>query len=344
MQPFIETLKTYFATLDHWEKSLSARWRENANRRTLIIGIILVIGVLWFYLYVFRPPDNFPIRKVVTLPTGVSGKQVSEILQEDGVVRSALGFRIVATLEGHERTLHAGDYLFTEPENIFAVARTIGTGAFGLQPFKIRIPEGSNTRQMATIFSIELPDFNAQNFLSDAVPLEGYLFPDTYFFLPNATESSVIETMRQDFNTHLATIEPQIEAFGKPLSQDIIMASILEEEAGTTEDRRMIAGVLWNRIARGMPLQADVTLQYTLPKADSQLTRSDLANDSPYNTYTHPGLPPGPIDSPSLDSILAAVTPIKSNYLYYLADKNGVTHYCSSYACQAANEAEYLGK
>jgi UPF0755 protein len=196
---------------------------------------------------------------------------------------------------------------------------------------------------MATIFSIELQDFNAQDFLAQAQPLEGYLFPDTYFFLPNATAGIVIQAMQQDFNLQIATIEPQIEAFGKPLSQDVIMASIVEKEANNTQDRRMIAGVLWNRIGKGMPLQVDVTLQYTLPIADSQLTLSELQSDTPYNTYTHSGLPPGPIDSPSLDSLLAAVTPIKSNYLYYLADKNGVTHYCKTFTCQEANEREYLG-
>lgn len=332
------------AYLDDLQERLSARWRENANRRTILIILVLGLLSIYTYLYLIRPPDQFPLQKIITVPSGESGKVVSEILEEDGVVRSALMFRIMATLLGHERDLRAGDYIFTEPLDVFHVARTIGIGAYGLEPLKIRIPEGATVREMATVFSIELQDFNAQNFLAQAEPLEGYLFPDTYFFLPNATENTVIEAMRQDFDMHEATIETQVEAFGHPLSDDVTMASIVEREANNTADRRMIAGVLWNRIARGMPLQSDVTLQYTLPIADSQLTESDLQSPSPYNTYTNKGLPPGPIGSPSLDSLLAAVTPIKSNYLYYLADASGVTHYCATFACQLANEREYLGK
>ncbi len=332
------------AYLDGLERSLSGRWRENANRRTVLIILILGLLSIYAYLYLVRPPDNFPLQKIITIPAGQSGRAVSEILQQDGVVRSAFTFRVMATLLGHERDLHAGDYIFTEPLDVFHVARTIGIGAFGLEPLKIRISEGETVRQMATIFSIELQDFNAQNFLAQATPLEGYLFPDTYYFLPNANENTVIESMRQDFDLHVATIQSQIEAFGRPLSDDVIMASITEREANNMQDRQMIAGVLWNRIARGMPLQTDVTLQYTLPKADSQLTMTDLKSQSSYNTYTHKGLPPGPIGSPSLNSLLATVTPIKSNYLYYLADSSGVTHYCATYACQQANEREYLGK
>jgi len=330
--------------LDELQAKLSERWRENTNRRTIFI--ILIIGLLsiYTYLYLIRPPDQFPLQTIVTVPSGESSKQISEILEEDGIVRSALMFRIMATILGQERDLHAGDYIFTEPLDVFHVARTIGIGAYGLEPLKIRIPEGATTRQMATVFSIELQNFNAQNFLVQATPLEGYLFPDTYFFLPNATEKTVIEAMQQDFDVHEATIETQVEAFGKPLSDDVIMASIIEREANNTQDRRMIAGVLWNRIARGMPLQSDVTLQYTLPKPDSQLTLADLQSESSYNTYTNKGLPPGPIGSPSLSSLVAAVTPVKSNDLYYLADKSGVTHYCPTFACQLANEKKYLGQ
>jgi UPF0755 protein len=343
-QPSDNIVAQILAYLDGLEHSLSNRWRENTNRRTVLIILILGLLSIYTYLYLIRPPDDFPLQKIINIPAGQTGKQVSEILQDDGIVRSAFVFRIMATLLGHERDLHAGDYIFTEPLDVFHVARTIGIGAFGLEPLKIRIAEGETVRQMATIFSIELQDFNPQNFLSEATPLEGYLFPDTYYFLPNADENTVIDSMRQDFDLQVATIQPQIEAFGHPLSDDVIMASIVEREANNTKDRQMIAGVLWNRLARGMPLQTDVTFLYTLGKTDSQLTMTDLQNTSPYNTYTHKGLPPGPIGSPSLDSLLATVTPIKSNYLYYLADSNGVTHYCATFACQQANEREYLGK
>ena len=330
--------------LDSLQQNFSVRWRQNANRRTVLIILILGLSLTYGYLYLIRPPDEFPLRKIISIPSSLSNTQVAQILQDDGLVRSALVFRIMATLLGHSRDLRAGDYIFKEPLDVFHLARTIGIGAYGLEPLRIRIPEGATVRQMATVFSIDLQNFNAVHFLTLATPMEGYLFPDTYFFLPNATENTVIEAMRQDFDHHEATIADEVAAFGKPLADDVTMASIVEREANNPDDRRTIAGVLWNRIARGMPLQTDVTFIYTLGKTDSQITMSDLQSDSLYNTYKHAGLPPTPIGSPSLDSLLSTVTPIKSNYLFYLADGQGVTHYCATFACQLQNERVYLSR
>ena len=122
------------------------------------------------------------------------------------------------------------------------------------------------------------------------------------------------------------------------------MASILEREAHDLEDRRMIADVLWRRLELGMPLQVDATFLYTLGKTTFDLTDADLEGDDPYNTYVNKGLPPGPIGSPSLESILAAVTPIKSDYLYYLADKNNVTYYSETYEEHLQKKRKYLGR
>ncbi|HWP61628.1 MAG TPA: endolytic transglycosylase MltG, partial [Candidatus Paceibacterota bacterium] len=173
-------------------------------------------------------------------------------------------------------------------------------------------------------------------------PQEGYLFPDTYFFLPNANADTVIETMSQNFNAQIASIAPPLASSTHAVSDIIKMASIVEKEARTDQDRKLIAGVLWRRIRLGMPLQSDVTFLY-IGKNPSLLTTSDLKSDSPYNTYTHKGLPPTPIDSPSLASIEASAQPVDKGYLFYLADHSGVTHYCKTYACQLANERTYLG-
>jgi UPF0755 protein len=168
------------------------------------------------------------------------------------------------------------------------------------------------------------------------------LFPDTYFFLPNANESIVIQTLRQNFDAQVATIQPDIDASGHPLSDIVTMASILEREAYNTTDRKLISGVLWNRIERGMPLQVDAVFAYTLGKGTFDLTMADLTSDSPYNTYKFKGLPPTPIGSPSLDSLEAAANPTPNDYLYFLADRHGVTHYCKTYSCQLANKARYF--
>lgn len=342
MDALQKVLTKMFATLDSFEAMLSERWREHSNRRTILI--IIAIGLLanYLYLYEIRPPDNFPIGQIISIPEGASVSEVGNTLVSDGVIRSSFTFKVMVKLLRHDHNLQSGDYLFKEPLDVYSIARAISVGAHGLEPIKIRIPEGATTKEMAVIFANSLPRFNPAKFLEEAQPLEGFLFPDTYNFLPNATEDSVIRSMRQNFDTHEATIDAQVVAFGKPLKDDVIMASIIEREARNDDDRKMISGVLWNRIAKGMPLQVDVTFLYTIGKGTFQLTKKDLRTDSPYNTYLHKGLPPTAIGSPSMSSLMAAVNPTKNNYLYYLADSSGVTHFSKTYEGQLENKNIYF--
>jgi len=342
MNPPEKLLERLFDAYGRVSENLSLRWREHANRRTILILVLAGSFITVLYLYVIRPPDNFPLNTLVTIEGGTTLADAGVSLEQNGVVRSGAALRWLVVLTGHERDIHAGDYLFKEPRDLFGIARAVVIGAYGLEPARIRIPEGARTKDMAHIFGNQLLRFNVDAFLPQAQGVEGYLFPDTYFFLPNATEELVIRTMRQNFDTHIATIQDKIDAFGKPLKDVVIMASLLEREARTTEDRRMIAGVLWNRLQKGMLLQVDAAFLYTLGKGTFQLTTKDLLTDSPYNTYRNPGLPPGPIGSPSLNSILAAVTPIKHDYLYYLADRYGVTHYSKTYAEHLRNKRKYI--
>ena len=321
---------------------LTAEWNAHSNRRTL--GILLCSGALAIGLYVFvvRPPDNFPVGELVSIPEGTTLLETATELKRDGVIRSAWTFRILVTLIGAERTIHSGDYLFDQPLGVFAISRAVSVGRYGLEPLRILIPEGVSAEEISVILGKSLLRLNADTFLERAQQFEGYLFPDTYFFLPNASEDAVLQAMQQNFNTHIATIEPKIASSTRSLSDIVIMASIIEREAYNSADRRLIAGVLWNRIARGMPLQVDAPFAYSIGKGTFQLTVKDLTDPSPYNTYVHKGLPPTPIGNPSLDSIEATLTPTKTDYLYFLADKNGVTHYCKTYACQLANKAKYF--
>jgi peptidoglycan lytic transglycosylase G len=291
-----------------------------------------------------QAPDAFPVDQLVSVPEGESVQAIGKDLESQGVIRSPLMFRALMVVFGRERGARAGDYLFKQPLSVWSVARAIASGSFGLEPIRIRIPEGATTKQMASIYSKELQRFDSDRFLAEAKPLEGYLFPDTYFFLPNSTESNVIQAMHQNFEDHIATIQNEFASSTHPESDIIIMASILEKEAFNTEDRRMISGVLWNRLSKGMALQVDATFLYTLGKGSFDLTMKDLTTDSPYNTYTNKGLPPTPIGSPSMDSIEAALHPIQSDYLFYLADRTGVTHYAKTYAEHLLNRKLYLSE
>lgn len=322
---------------------LSMRWREHANRRTLITLVIVGTLAAAAYIFVIQPPDTFPLNKLVVVPKGESLQQVAESLQEAGVVRSGFALRVIIELTGGERAIRAGDYLFKEPQDVFSVAHAIVIGAYGLEPARIRIPEGATTAEMAMIFDGQFERFNKENFLAQSRPQEGYLFPDTYFFLPNITEDTIIQALRQNFDEQIAPLQPAIASSTRSLSDIVVMASIVEREAHNSNDRRMISGVLWNRLARGMPLQVDVTFLYTIGKGTYQLTIKDLQTDSPYNTYLNKGLPPTPIGSPSLDSLKAAVEPTKSNYLYYLADRNGTTYFSKTYAEHLRKKNLYIG-
>src|SRR3989338_2559983 len=342
MEPFEQKLERLFekghALLDRF----SARWRAHTNRRTTLFVLVVGTIAITAYFQFIRPPDAFPANKLVSVPAGIPLSSIGTILEEEHVVRSGTALDLLVTAMGHERDVHAGDYLFKEPQDIFRIARAISIGAYALEPMRIRIPEGAMTKDIALIFSSTLERFDADKFLAQAEPQEGYFFPDTYFFLPNATEDTVMRAMRQNFEQHIATIAPQIASSTRSLADIVTMASIVEREARNKADRRLIAGVLWNRLDRGMALQVDVTFLYTIGKGTFQLTMKDLTSDSPHNTYKNKGLPPTPIGSPSLDSLLAAAVPTKSDYLYFLADRNGVTHFCKTYACQVANKAKYF--
>ena len=319
------------------------RSETNVNRRTLAIVSIFLGVAIFSYVFFIRPPSAFPAGELVEIPEGASLSLIATQLKNEHVIRSAFLLRAAVYLLGYERGVQFGDYLFKEPRNVFSIARAIGIGAHGLEPFRIRVPEGATVQELAVMFDERLERFDEERFIKEASPMEGYLFPDTYFFLPNADDDLVLRTLRQSFDAQIATIAPGIEKFGKPFKDVVIMASILEREAHNLEDRRKIAGVLWERLDRGMLLQVDAVFLYSLGRSTFDLTSEDLTSDDPYNTYVHKGLPPTPIGSPSLDSILAAVTPIDKGYLFYLADKNNVTHYSKTYEEHLQKKRMYLG-
>lgn len=343
MASFKKQLERFFNASDDLQDDLSHRWRHNANRRTILILVVTGLFAALAYLFVIQPPDNFPTGELVDVPAGESLSQIADDLHRQGVIRSPLVFKILVKVFGYERGAHAGDYLFKQPETIWSVARAVSIGAYGLEPYRIRIPEGATVKEMAAIYGAVLTRFDAEKFIAAGLPQEGYLFPDTYYFLPNTTAETALQAMRQNFDEKELQIATLVQESGHSLNDIVIMASILEREARLPADRRLISGVLWNRLSRGMALQVDATFLYTIGKGSFQLTMKDLTTDSPYNTYTNKGLPPGSIGSPSLDSLEAAARPTKNDYLYYLADNSGVTHYAKTYQQHLQNKAKYLG-
>jgi UPF0755 protein len=148
--------------------------------------------------------------------------------------------------------------------------------------------------------------------------------------------------MRDNFDAKLAPLVADVRASGRRLSDTVILASLVEKEARTSVNRRIVAGILLNRLRLGMPLQVDAVFGYIYGRDTYSPSFADLKVDSPYNTYMHPGLPPGPINNPGLDALLAVLHPTETAYLYYLTDRDGVMHYAKTYATHQANQAKYL--
>lgn len=288
-------------------------------------------------------PGDFPEGLLYEIPRGASLSGVARDLSARHIIRSEFFFKGFVTVFGLGRGAVAGDYEFEAEENALVIAYCIALGSFDLSRIRVTVPEGTSSAQIAKLFDSRFYRFDAGAFLTLGKKYEGYLFPDTYYFLPNATAGEVVETMTANYKSKVVDIADSIRAFGKPIRDVIIMASILEEEARTTESRRTIAGILWKRLAERMPLQVDSTFAFVNGKTrSSDLSLEDLKIDSPYNTYVYRGLPPGPISNPGLDSILAAVTPIATKYYFYLSDKEGNMHYAVTHDEHVANKFKYL--
>lgn len=310
--------------------------------KRMVVSLFAFLLFFAFYSYLVPSPTHFPIESTITIEKGTTLRKIAQNLESEGVIRSQFLFRMLVILFGGEKSANAGEYFLNEKEDVFIIAHRIVNGEFGLTPITVQIPEGLNTKEIALYLSNSIDTFDMKKFLLLAKNDEGYLFPDTYYFLPNVSEEEVYKTMRENFNIHLKEISKEIKDFGRPIKDVVTMASIIELEASDLETKRNISGVLWNRIDINMPLQVDAVFVYLLKKGTSQLSLEDLKMDSPYNTYKNIGLPPGPISNPSLDSILAAVTPIKSGYLYYLADKKGKTYFSKTFIEHKRKKSIYI--
>lgn len=305
---------------------------------SFIIAVSLVAG----YALTIAPPSGFPAKSIVVVARGAVASEVAAELADARIIAHPTLLRFVLRASGQSVRVQAGAYLFNTPENLLTVAWRLATGDFGLPPVRITFPEGETAREMSVRVNDAFPDISASIFLSAAQPYEGYLFPDTYLFLPSADVSSIVAIMRENFNEKIQPLSSAIAESGHSLSDLVTLASLIEKEARSTMARRMVSGILWNRLVLGMPLQVDAVFGYIRGRDTYSPSFADLKIDSPYNTYTHRGLPPGPISNPGLDSIEAALYPTKTDYLYYLTGTDGLMHYATTYAGHQANQRKYL--
>lgn len=211
-----------------------------------------------------------------------------------------------------------------------------------LREITVTIPEGFSVKQIGEVLE-GAGLFSRDEFIKIAQKEEGYLFPDTYRFFKKSRPEDIIAKMKRNFEAKFSPeVLDEIKDSGLGFEEIIIMASLLEEEVKSTEDRKIVAGILWKRLDQGIGLNVDATLTYVLGKASRELTQDDLKIDFSYNTYRYRGLPPTPISNPGMDTIFAALRPTKSPHFYYLTDKEGRAHYAATLEGHSLNKRKYL--
>lgn len=290
------------------------------RNKNIFYVVIAVIVLALFYVFLFSAPGDFPIGAVVEIEPGMSLRGISSVLKKQHIIRSRAVFESFMIIFGAESRIIPADYLFEKKLPVWEIARRMSRNEHNIALVAVTIPEGFDTRQIGDVFASKLSKFNKARFLSEAKSKEGYLFPDTYFFLTGADEKSVLKMMNDNFEKKIGPLLSEIISSGKDEKDIIITASILEKESKGNADREIISGILWKRIEVDMPLQVDAAPE----------------------TYKIKGLPKSPLGNPGLLAIKAAIHPQNSPYFYYLHDKGGVVHYAKTFAEHNKNISKYL--
>ncbi len=312
----------------------------------LVVFVLLAAPPLWLRHELSNPfygaagPETF-----VDIPKGSNTRAIADLLVNAGVLRYRIPFMIYLRWTGEGRHLQAGEYRFIAPATPPQIIERLVRGDIYYR--SVTIPEG--------LTAAETTDLLVRNGIGDplalesaihrtdcirdleakANTLEGYLFPDTYHFSRNVDSDQVIRTLTGRFHEEIRKIlvRHPLPA-GWTIGRIVTLASMVEKEAKSREERPLIASVLVNRLQKGMPLACDPTIIYALKQAgryDGNIRKADLGIESPYNTYLHAGLPPGPIANPGADSLLAALAPAKTDYLYFVSRNDGTHQFSKDY-------------
>lgn len=319
----------------------------------VLLGLIIAGGWVWVSLYL--PYQGFAAPGVyVDVPRGASRRTIAGLLASQGIVRNRWAFEALSR-EQPRRTLQAGEYFFDHPETAFQVFDMLAEGRVYVR--ELVIPEGYSMFDIADL--VEQQGFTTrEEFLAaardasairdlapDATSLEGFLFPATYGFPRHPSGQQMTDAMVKRFRKEWATLSGQSpDPTGRPLVETVALASLVERETPKPEERPLVAGVFTNRLRLGMPLQCDPTVVYALELAgqySGALEAKDIPFESPYNTYRHSGLPPGPIANPGDASLRAALAPAKTDYLYFVADTNGGHFFSKTLAEHNRNVNKY---
>lgn len=306
----------------------------------LLVLIWIVISV--FYYQGSRPASEHTNTIIFEVQPGMTLKQVALELSSQGLIISPSAFQGIAYIQDKEQQIMVGEYSLSPSMLPVEIIHRLTSGKTILYP--LTIPEGYRITEIASllhtqglanpeVFILQTKDKDLIRSLDIPTDsLEGYLFPETYHLSKFTTENKIVRTMVSTFKEQV--LKPQLlkKVKESPLSwhEIITLASLIEKETGLDSERKIISSVFHNRLKKNMRLQTDPTVIYAIEKFDGNIRKRDLKIDSPYNTYKYKGLPPGPISSPGIKSIVAAISPIKSNHLYFVSRKDGSHHFSST--------------
>ncbi|SHN10055.1 endolytic transglycosylase MltG [Gracilibacillus kekensis] len=362
-------------------KEISQERAKEASiaRKIIILVLFLLTALIIFggytgYNYVKKgvsPVDPNSEETIdVTIPLGSSSSDIANILEDNGVINNSLIYRFYVKFNNISN-FQAGDYALSPSMTLAEITSELETGSIQEEPeLRVTIPEGRNINEIATLYQenagvdkeeflekmqdtsyikeliSEYPNILSESILHDDIiyPLEGYLFPATYeFYEEEPTIDQIVTQMLNKTNNVIVAYFDQVDALDFTIHEIMTFASLVEEEAPSADDRKLIAGVFYNRMDQGMMLQTDPTVIYAHGEHISRLTYDHYEIDSPYNTYQVEGLPVGPISNFGESSLTAIFKPNRSdNYLYFLADSEGNVYYSRSYDEHQELEDQYI--
>lgn len=311
-----------------------------------IISLVLIAAVgllIWqgtrLYRFSENPAGKSDTQEIISVLPGENFTALAAKLERQGIINHARKFKLLALIRGVDKKLKAGEYPLSAAMSPNQVLDVLVGGRTYL--YRLTIPEGYTIKQIAaevarkeleqadTFVALAMSPEYAASFDIDAGTMEGYLFPDTYYFPKNVSAETIITKMVARFREQF---RPQWQQRAKELNRSVheivTLASIIEKETGAPSERPIIASVFHNRLRKRMRLESDPTVIYGIPNFDGNIKRIHLATLTPYNTYRIKGLPPGPIANPGSEAIKAALYPDDTDYLFFVSKKDG-THYFS---------------